>query len=211
MSDTPFDFSVHIFRSPKFRSVVREAIEFFMATPLHSVPPSMPFIGSGVYGLYYTGGLELYAPIAKVNRDGYVQPIYVGKAVPPGWRTARIGSSKTPDLYRRLREHARSIEQALNLQLEDFKCRFAILSDVEGDLVVPVEAELIRLYKPLWNMVIDGFGNHDPGSGRYNQALSEWDILHPGRLWASRLTGTAPLLENVLAKVERFLGGLPLS
>lgn len=44
---------------------------------------------------------------------------------------------------------------------------------VESDLVVPVEAELIRKYRPLWNTIIDGFGNHLAGSGRYNQARSE--------------------------------------
>ncbi len=31
------------------------------------------------------------------------------------------------------------------------------------------------------NKIIDGFGNHDPGKGRYNQLRSRWDKLHPGR------------------------------
>ena len=35
--------------------------------------------------------------------------------------------------------------------------------------------------------------------------LSEWDILHPGRPWAERLTGTSPPLEQVIAEVQRFL------
>lgn len=83
-----------------------------------------------------------------------------------------------------------------------------ILDDVEGDLIVPVEAELIRKYTPLWNTVVDGFGNHDPGSGRYNQAKSEWDMLHPGRNWAERLTGEASKLEHIVAKVEKFLNSL---
>ena len=86
-----------------------------------------------------------------------------------------------------------------------------ILGGVEADLVVPVEAELIRGYKPLWNSVVDGFGNHDPGAGRYNQARSEWDVLHPGRFWAKRLTGKSPRLKDVTTKVRQFLESLPLS
>jgi hypothetical protein len=78
-------------------------------------------------------------------------------------------------------------------------------------LVVPVEAELIRRHRPLWNSIIDGFGNHDPGRGRYNQARSEWDVLHPGRPWVKRLTGESPHLEDIVAKVQQFLGGSDFS
>jgi hypothetical protein len=200
-----FDASLHVFRSPKFQSVVDDAIRFIAQTPVHPLRPPAQFIGSGVYALYYVGDYELYARIANLNRDTCVQPIYVGKAVPPGWRTARATESETPDLYQRLREHARSIQQGANLQIDHFKCRFMILSGVESDLVVPVEAELIRRHRPLWNSVVDGFGNHDPGGGRYNQARSEWDILHPGRSWTERLTGESPHREDVIAKIRQFL------
>jgi Eco29kI restriction endonuclease len=200
-----FDYSLHIFRSPKFQSVVNEAIEFFVETPLHRLPPPNQFLGPGVYGLYYIGVYELYAKISELNRSTCVQPIYVGKAVPPGWRTARTGTSETFDLYQRLREHTRSIQQGANLDIDDFRCKFMILNGIESDLIVPVEAELIRRFMPLWNTLVDGFGNHDPGAGRYNQARSEWDVLHPGRLWAVRLTGASPKLENVIAKVRLAL------
>ena len=83
-----------------------------------------------------------------------------------------------------------------------------ILCCIESDLVVPAEAELIRRYGPLWNSVIDGFGNHDPGSGRYNQAKSEWDVLHPGRPWADRLMGKSPHLEEIVEKVQQLLRGI---
>ena len=178
---------------------------------MHKLPPPHRFIGSGVYGLYYIGDFELYTKIAELNRDAYTQPIYVGKAVPPGWRKARAVDSETSDPHARLRQHTRSIQQAANLQIDDFRCRFMILGGIESDLVVPVEAELIRRYRPLWNTVVDGFGNHDPGKGRYNQARSEWDILHPGRLWVERLTGESAQLENVTAKVRQFLDQLPFS
>lgn len=209
--DAKFDYKAHIFRSPKFRGVVDEATKFFSKTPLHILPPPDRFVGGGVYALYYLGRYELYSPLSKLNHKDCKYPIYVGKAVPPGWRTGRVSSSITPNLYQRLREHNRSLEQAKNLKADEFQCRFMILNDVESDLVVPVEASLIRQYRPLWNMVVDGFGNHDPGKGRYNQAKSEWDILHPGRLWADRLTGIAPELDTIISKVNTHLENLGLS
>jgi hypothetical protein len=122
----------------------------------------------------------------------------------PGWRTARTtNKAEAASLFSRLREHARSVSLGANLAPSDFQTRFMILEGLESDLVVPVEAELIRRFKPLWNSLVDGFGNHDPGSGRYKQARSEWDILHPGRPWAKRLKGSPPLLQNILAKINQ--------
>ena len=196
-----FDHTKHVFRSPKFQSVVTEAIEFFEGTPVHSLPPPGPFEGSGVYGLYYLGDFEHYSSVRNSDDNSCDVPIYVGKAVPRGWRTARSTDSSATTLYSRLREHTRSIDQAANLTTDDFRCRFMILGGIESDLVVPVEAELIRTYCPLWNSVLDGFGNHDPGGGRYDQAPSEWDVLHPGRTWVERLRGDAPSLADVIAKL----------
>ena len=201
----------HTFRSSKLQSVVNEAIQFFLQTPTFKLPPPNQFIGSGVYGIYYVGKHEKYRRVAQKNDENFVLPIYVGKAVPPGWRTARSKHSNTPDLHHRLHEHARSIKQAASLRLSDFCCRFMILSGIEGDLAVPVEAELIRRFKPLLNTIVDGFGNHDPGSGRYEQAKSEWDILHPGRLWTKRLKGKSPRLDNILRKISEYEKSLPLS
>lgn len=70
--------------------------------------------------------------------------------------------------------------------------------------MIDLDCEVPR-YTPLWNTVVDGFGNHDPGADRYNQARSEWDALHPGRPWADRLTGASPSLEHVMAKVRHAL------
>ena len=147
--------------------------------------------------------------MASLNRDDCTQPIYVGKAVPPGTRTARAIESQTADIFRRLGEHARSIEQVKNLDLKDLCCRFMIMQGIESQLIGTVESSLIRKHKPLWNVCVDGFGNHDPGSGRYNQARSEWDILHPGRLWAKRLRGKAPDLKGVLVKIKQFNSSPP--
>ena len=131
---TGFNYDLHVFSSPEFSGIVDDAIRFFARTPTHNLPPPNRFIGSGVYGLYYVGDYTPYARIANSDL------IYVGKAVPPGWRTARTRESETPDLYSRLREHTRSIQQATNLQSKDIRCRFMILGGVESDLLVPVEA-----------------------------------------------------------------------
>ena len=80
-----------------------------------------------------------------------------------------------------------------------------ILKGDESSMITIVEAALIRKYRPLWNAVIDGFGNHDPGSGRYDQAKSEWDVLHPGRTWAEKLRGKSPELEGIKAKIKNAL------
>jgi len=199
------NLELHTFHSPEFRSVVNAAIDFFNNTPIQRLPPPESFLGSGVYSLYYVGDFSLYREIVKKNKIRCLEPIYVGKAVPPGWRTARVRNSSSKTLYGRLREHMRSIDEVQNLKVEDFRCRFMILQNVEVDLVVPVEAELIRKYSPLWNTIVDGFGNHDPGSGRYNQAKSEWDVLHPGRSWADKLAGAAPKMEEIRERIKTHL------
>jgi len=197
------DAKLHTFRSPRFASVVDEAILFLENTPVHPLPPGDSFIGVGVYTLYYGGDFALYDYIKAANHEQCTQPIYVGKAVPPGWRSARLSRDPSAQtLYARLREHARSIRQAENLDSDDFYCRFMILEGIETDLVTAAEAQLIRRYTPLWNCIVDGFGNHDPGSGRYGQARSEWDVVHPGRSWVDRLTGTPPELSDITGKIE---------
>lgn len=199
------EVSLHTFHSPKFRGVVMEALAFFNDTPVHPLPPPTPFVGAGVYALYYIGSFPLYQRL-RDGGGGIVQrPIYVGKAVLPGWRKARTENVAARSLSQRLREHTRSIVQTNNLQSADFRCRFIILNEAEGDLVVPIEAALIRKYKPLWNSAVDGFGNHDPGSGRHPQSKSEWDALHPGRPWAKKLTGRPPNPRDVTKRVRRYV------
>lgn len=192
----------HIFNSRSFVELIEEAIDFFIQSPIEQLPPDEKFSGGGVYALYYSGSFPDYKVIFHENPD---VPIYVGKAVLPGWRQAR-GSVKegAASLYSRLREHSRSIESAENLELSDFTCKFMVLAGPENDLISTVEASLTRKYNPLWNSYIDGFGNHDPGKGRYEQASSEWDSLHPGRIWASRLKGTPPDKDRIKEKIGSY-------
>lgn len=199
----PFERSKHVFHSDAFAEIIKDTIRFFNGTPVHLLPPPENFIGAGVYALYYIGRSPYYKRLYELNRLNFVQPIYVGKAVPRGWRQARTQEASN-ELFSRLSDHYNSISQANNLQAEDFKCRFMILEDASVDMIGTVEAALIRQYTPVWNSCIDGFGNHDPGSGRYDQAMSDWDILHPGRKWADRLRGNHPTETEIIAKAESY-------
>src|SRR5690348_4119692 len=99
-------YEEHRFKSPLFESVVGQAVSFFELTPISDLPPDPLFNGVGVYGLYYIGKYTLYNAIADPS---YARPIYVGKAVPTGWRMGRIRSKSASALSGRLRQHARSI------------------------------------------------------------------------------------------------------
>lgn len=158
------------------------------------LPPPELFVGAGIYAIYYLGDFEPYRLIAEKNRDANpAQPIYVGKAVPPGARKGGfgLGSAPGPAIFKRLREHARSVEEAENLRSQDFLCRY-LISD---DIWIPLgESLLIEQFQPLWNVLIEGFGIHKPGKNRPQQT-SKWDTLHPGRRLAqglppNPLTGT---------------------
>ena len=201
-----FEREKHIYKSDAFEELIKDTIRFFNGTPVHKMTSFSRFHGAGVYAIYYTGKSDYYVPLYTQNRLEFHQPIYIGKAVPNGWRQAKDGKigSATFELLRRLNEHSKSISQANNLNHADFSCRFMILEDTANHLIGTVEAALIRHYRPIWNTMIDGFGNHDPGSGRYNQAKSEWDILHPGRTWADKCIGLSASLNKVEEKVTVY-------
>jgi hypothetical protein len=107
-------------------------------------------------------------------------------------------------LYDRLSEHAKSVEQAENLDLSDFFCRYLAVEDIW----IPLgESLLIEQFSSVWNKIIDGYGNHDPGGGRYNQQRSPWDVLHPGRTWAERLQPNRRSDTEILDRLHEFLAG----
>jgi Eco29kI restriction endonuclease len=203
---SPFNSANHIFHSSTFQQVVNEVLEFAASTPAQTLPPSAVFTGAGVYLLYYTGEFSPYRSIAEANRRTLSMPIYAGKAVPSGWRQARKTIQASATLYRRLSEHAASIRAAENLELGDFKCRFVILEGEESSLISTVEAAIIQRYRPLWNSVIDGFGNHDPGINRYGQILAGWDTLHPGRSWEKKWQGQRPDRAKLIEKIQAYFG-----
>ncbi|MGF1492008.1 MAG: Eco29kI family restriction endonuclease [Microcoleaceae cyanobacterium] len=206
-----FNRSQHVYTSPDFDKIVREVISFLNSTPVYQLPISEQFYGTGVYVIYCMAISGIYSKFSTLNRGLLRFPIYVGKAVPKGWRQARqatFGPVRGRELSNRLREHVRSIQLGEGLDLSDYFCRFVILEGKESDLIGTVEATLIRQYQPLWNTLIDGFGNHDPGKGRYEQAKSNWDVCHPGRAWAEKCQGI-PTDKNALYKnIAEFLDNL---
>jgi hypothetical protein len=165
-----------------------------LAQQVAALPPD-PFTGAGIYAIYYA---------EKNVNEQWAAPIYVGKAVPAGARKGGYGLGESPGevLYRRLREHGESIQQARNLSLDDFKCRYLVVDDIW----IPLgEALLISMFSPLWNKLLDGFGNHDPGAGRYNQQRSTWDEIHPGRPWAEKLRPHSRSKDEIIKSIAEFL------
>ena len=213
MKQEPFDRSKHVYRNDVFIELVKDAVRFFNGTPVRTLPPTEKFAGTGVYALYYIGKNPVYAKYAAINRLAYSAAIYVGKAVPKGWRQARrsdVPGNQSNELYHRLLEHSRSVNLGRGLSNDDFMCRFLIFEDAGSDMIGTIEAALIKQNRPLWNSSIDGFGNHDPGRGRYEQACSDWDVIHPGRHWASKCNGKPRKLNDILDEVKEHLKRLSI-
>jgi hypothetical protein len=203
-----FDRSKHIYKNDAFVELVKDAIRFFNGTPVHSMPPPEKFTGTGVYALYYIGSNLLYKKYAQLNRLSYNYPIYVGKAVPGGWRMGRVSDDilrRSHELHRRLGEHGTNISLVSGLKVKDFMCRFVIFEDAGSDMIGTIEAALIKLNMPLWNTAVDGFGNHDPGKGRYEQAKSDWDVIHSGRHWAEKCNGIPKSKATIVANIANHL------
>lgn len=177
--------------------------------PLDDVPS---FEGAGVYVIYYTGDYEPYKSIAQKNkRRKWNQPIYVGEAARKGGRKGGVLAVGPAGkvLLSRLKNHAESIRGAKNLNLADFFCRYLVLKD----FFIPLcESLLIDRYVPIWNKVIDGFGNKVVGAGREEQQQkSMWDVLHPGRVGAAaKANKKYPTAEHVLQKLRDFYSGKPV-
>jgi hypothetical protein len=176
------------------------------ARPLGSLPS---FRGAGIYAIYYRGAFPSYAPIAEANIDAKYPrwPIYIGKAIPPGGRKGAFNTEATDTtaLAGRLREHAESIQMANNLDVADFSCRFLVVQD----LWIPLaEQLLIAHFAPIWNRLIDGFGNHDPGAGRYNGLRPRWDVMHAGRVWAEKCRVRPETAADIQREVLQYLGNV---
>lgn len=137
------------------------------------------FYGSGVYAIYYNGGFDAYSAISNTEI-----PIYVGK-VDPASSEAITPEAQGDKLWSRLvKDHAKNIEKATNLSLDDFDCRYLV---VKSSWQNTAESYLIDWFKPVWNKEVKicfGFGKHgDKAETRANKK-SPWDTLHPGRSWA---------------------------
>lgn len=89
-----------------------------------------------------------------------------------------------------------------NPQINDFQCRYLAIDDIW----IPLgETLLIAHFRPVWNLYLEGFGNHDPGSGRYEGLRPMWDVLHPGRAWASKCRPRSESQTDLANGVQNFL------
>lgn len=212
----PFNIDEHVFRSPELQDLLLKAVRFFNGTPVHQMPLTSRFPGAGVYAIYYTGNYPLYKGLSDVNKIAYRQPIYVGKAIPSGGRKGISAAlSSEAKVHYRLREHTASILEAnafsksngeeFHLEIADFACRFILLPGDESAIIAPIESALIRIYQPLWNSTVDGFGNHTPGIRRFDQAKSSWDVIHRGREWAEKCRGTPPSAKAIFADIAAHI------
>lgn len=178
-----------------------------LETPVKSLSDTAHLRGAGVYAIYYTGDFPAYKPISSLNLNNrFEQPIYVGKAIPKGGRKGGLTSDAATGtaLRDRLKIHAASIEEARNLNLDEFSYRCLVVDDIW----IPLgENVLIEAFKPVWNMIVDGFGNKTPGRRRATQFRSAWDVLHPGRRFAEMLAPGTLTSVDVIAKLESYFSG----
>lgn len=176
--------------------------------PVSPMSDLKSFNGAGIYAIYYCGDFEAYKVISGSNQnEKFLSPIYVGKAVPKGARKGGdLEVSPGKVLYSRLKQHKKSIEEADNLDITDFYYRFLVVDDIW----IPLgESLLIAKFYPIWNVVIDGFGNHDPGSGRHAGLRPRWDVLHPGRAWAERCQVRQETAEYIVREAKTYLEDNP--
>ena len=159
-----------------YETLMAGTVAHFETQELEPLANTITLEGPGIYALYYKGNMPEYRPIADGSR-----PIYVGKAVPPGARKGGVGNIKAPALRNRLRDHAKSITGAHNLDPGDFSFRALAIVPV---WIVFAEQALIQQYHPVWNTRLEGFGKHHQGRNRASTIQSWWDTLHPGRSWA---------------------------
>lgn len=186
------------------RNLGASVADALLAGKVHPLGDIPPFLGAGLYALYYTGQFQAYENLAKHNLDSRFQvPIYVGKAIPAGARKGGgLGEPHTRALYKRLSEHADSIRAVENLDISDFHCRYLVVDDIW----IPLgESLLIARFAPVWNSLVDGFGNHDPGKGRHQGLRPRWDVLHPGREWAPKCRAREETAEAIAGDVKIYL------
>jgi len=189
------------------RNLGKSVVEALLTTTERPLAAGESFAGAGVYAIYYRGDFPCYRPLSALNKVKGAYPIYVGKAIPKGGRkgTALDASLDSFSLSKRLQEHAASIISVPSLKIQDFSCRALVVDDI---WITLGEAFLIQKFQPLWNQVVEGFGNHDPGAGRYVGKRPLWDELHPGRSWAPRCQPTKITMEGLLEKVDIYMQGL---
>jgi len=189
------------------RNLGKSVVDALLESPALKLADVGNFPGAGVYAIYYCGSFSCYKPLSDLNQVGAEYPIYVGKAIPKGGRkgTSTDASLDSTALSKRLQEHRASIEGVKSLDIQDFSYRFLVVDDIWISLG---ETLIIQRFLPLWNQVVDGFGNHDPGAGRYGGMRPSWDELHPGRSWAAKCKAPKFTKKQIIDSVNAYMGTL---
>ena len=145
------------------RNLASSVAEAMLSSPARPMENLAPFFGAGIYAIYYCGKFRPYQLLAQKNSNNADPklPVYVGKAIPAGGRKGGAFAEPAPSkaLFNRLKEHSDSIKSAHStLKIQDFVCRYLVVDDIW----IPLgESLMIAKFSPLWNSLLDGFGNHD--------------------------------------------------
>ncbi|MGW4330340.1 Eco29kI family restriction endonuclease [Nocardia sp. NPDC004573] len=192
-------------------NLITSVVNALLSAPAVPLGEFEPFNGSGLYCLYYSGGDELYAPIAGGDPS---LPIYIGTALAHARASGEtLSASSSQALARRLRSHAQTIEAVEQydesdvkhrLFLRDFSCRCLVVDEMWAR---PAIDSVLRRSAPVWNSVLKGFGNYTPGPNRRSVQKSPWDTLHPGRAWAEQHENVYTIDELEARVVEYFPRG----
>lgn len=173
--------------------------------PVVPLPEVRPFDGAGIYALYYTGDHVAYQPVAHANRqEPGTKALYIGKAEAENARKGDPQQGLLPmgrKLYERVIKHKRSIDAAENLSSDDFQVRVLAVAPTWIPLA---EVVAIRMHHPVWNVLVDGLGNNNPGKGRHAGMRPRWDTLHPGRAWAEQLADRNENADDIIQDVQQY-------
>ncbi|MCB1225320.1 MAG: Eco29kI family restriction endonuclease [Verrucomicrobiales bacterium] len=196
-----------VFNPLSKQNLGKSVIDALLESPALPLAGVSNFFGAGIYAIYYSGSFPSYKPLSDLNRQAAKYPIYVGKAIPKGGRkgTNSDASLESIALSKRLQEHRASIEAVDSLSIQDFKYRCLVVDDIWISLG---ETLIIQRFQPLWNQVVEGFGNHDPGAGRYGGMRPSWDEMHPGRSWAAKCKPPRLTRNQVIAAIENYMSNL---
>jgi hypothetical protein len=143
---------LHHFDFDLDRGICAQVVEKLEASPMLALKKGVGPQSSGIYALYFNGGL-----------------VYVGKA-----SKGRTKSKRT--LRTRLAQHVAKISGRKNISLNDMQCRY--LTFASEWWVFAAEFALIGHYQPEWNN--SGFGSNVPGVGRPGtERVSTWNKKFP--------------------------------
>lgn len=174
LSFVPFKREDHVYHNEAFAELCKDAVRAFNGTPVCELPPPR-FTGSGVYAIYCTAKKGIYERYGnKVNRMGYNVPIYVGKAVPKGWRQSSTGEISDLPINEQMGLWVHLIKSSIGLQTADFRFRVYGCNVVDTGLIHDMHRLMLYTYQPLWNRVFDGCRT-------IKNTMSRWARLHSVR------------------------------